>query len=114
MAFHVHPKPSGTPSIRFGSWGVLTKFATLFQVVSFPEAYEEWLESSLAIMLAPYYNQPVPQALLQRAIDGKNAVMEYNAQSLGGALTAAQRMEPVNVGTPIPQQPPPPVGAPQQ
>lgn len=107
VAFHVDPKPLSASNIRLGTWEPLLRFATIFDPVVFPDAYEEWLESNLGIMMAPYYDQPVPQTLIQRAADGKLSVMSYNAQSMGGALGSEQTLQSPNVGQPIPTGPAP-------
>lgn len=104
LTFHVHPKPSGTPSIRFGAWEQLTQFTSLFDVIAYPPAYEEWMKSNLAILLAPSYDQPVPQDLLQRAAKAEVSVMGINAQGLGGSLSAIGQFSSPNVGQPIPTQ----------
>lgn len=102
LIFHVDPKPLFSSPIKLGTWEPLLRFNTLFDPIVFPDAYEEWLESNLGIMMAPYYDQPVPQTLQARAAKGELAVMSYNAQSLGGALGAGQTLQSPNVGQPIP------------
>ena len=112
MLFHVNPVTTGTPFINLGAWEQLTQFVTLFDVLAFPPAYEEWLESNLAVVLAPYYDQQVPQSLMMRAQKAEAAVMSINAQGLGGALDDAQRLQSPNLGQPIPTGPAP-TGGPQ-
>ena len=102
LTFHVDPKPIGSPQIKLGAWEPLTKFTSLFDTVNFPDPYEEWLTSALIVKLAPYYDQPVPANLVDRATKGELAVMQYNAQTLGGALGADQLLNSPNVGQPIP------------
>ena len=101
IAFHIHPKTSGTPTIRLGCWEELTQFPDVLTEVALPPAYAEWLKATLAIRLAPSYDQPVPANLLQRAADATAAVMQYNAQSMGGALGSMQTLQSPNVGNPI-------------
>lgn len=110
LTFHVNPAPSGAPKVRLGAWEPLTPFASVFDPVSFPQAYEEYLESTLAIMGAPYYDQPVPQGLRDRQAAAELAVMKINAQGMGGSLGEAQTLTGPNLGSPIPSAP---VGAPQ-
>jgi hypothetical protein len=100
LAFHVHPKPIGTPSIRFGVWEALTAFASVFDPVSFPPGYEEWLEVEMAVAGAPYYTQPVTPELMNRLTEARSTVMQINAQAMGGAVTAEQKLESPNVGQP--------------
>lgn len=102
LTFHVNPTPIGAPYIRLGCWEQLTQFAKITDPVSFPPSYEEYLESNLAMMLAPYYDQPVNPGLAQRAADAALAVMQYNAQSLGGALDDSQLLKSPNIGQPQP------------
>ena len=106
MGFHVHPIPIGAPSIRLGAWEQLTQFATLFDQVLFPPAYEAWLEAALAIILAPFYDQPITQSMADRGAETLADLQRYNAQSLGGAVSANQQMASPNVGQPIPSAPP--------
>ncbi len=106
LAFHINPVTTGAASIRLGCWEQLTQFASLFDLVLFPPAYEAWLESALAIILAPYYDQPVTSSLVDRRADALGDLQRYNAQSLGGALSAAQKLDSPNVGAPIPTAPP--------
>lgn len=103
LAFHVHPKPIGTPSIRFGAWEALPAFASVFDPVSFPPAYEEWLEVEMAVSGAPYYNQPVTDTLADRLTEARATVMQINAQAMGGALSENQKLESPNVGQPGPK-----------
>ncbi len=107
LAFHVNPVPTGNPIIRLGSWEQLTQFASIFDFVLFPPAYESWLEASLAIIMAPFYDQPVTSALADRRTETLGDLQRYNAQSLGGALSASQKLDSPNVGAPIPTSPPP-------
>lgn len=101
IGFHVNPKPLTGLTILLGCWEQLAQFSTLFDVFAFPPEYEEFMESALAIIMAPYYDQPVPQTLLQRAADAMVAVQKKNAQGLGGSLSAAQKLMSPNVGQPI-------------
>lgn len=107
LAFHVNPIPTGAAKIRLGSWEQLTQFASLFDLVLMPPAYESWLEAALTIILAPFYDMPVPSSLIDRRTDALGDLNRYNAQSLGGALSASQRFDSPNVGAPIPTGPPP-------
>lgn len=107
LAFHVNPIPIGTPFLKLGAWEQLTQFVTLFDVLAFPPAYESWLEVTLAVILGPYYDQPIPQNLLLRQQEAATDLQKYNAQGMGGALSAAQRMDSPNVGQPIPSGGPP-------
>jgi hypothetical protein len=102
LTFHINPKPVAGMTIFLGCWEQLQQFATLFDTFAFPPEYEELMESNLAIILAPYYDQPVPQTLLQRAADAMVAVQKKNAQGIGGSLSAAQKLMSPNVGQPIP------------
>lgn len=98
---HFNPAPRGTPNVRLGCWEQLTQFTSLFDTLAFPPAYEEFLESSLAIILAPFYDQVVPQNLVQRQQTAQLAVMKYNAQGIGGSLGASQLLQSPNTGQPI-------------
>ena len=101
MAFHINPKTLVGPiNILLGCWEELQKFATIMDAVSFPDAYEEYLESNLGILMAPYYDQPIPQSLAQRAVMAEMAVIDYNVQALGTAVTDGQRLQSPNVGQP--------------
>jgi len=98
---YVNPAPILAAQIRFGVWEAFTQFISLFDTILFPPAYQEFLESSLAIMLAPYYDQQVPQGLLARQQKAELAVMKINAQGLGGSLGATQLLQSPNTGQPI-------------
>lgn len=102
MTFYLNPAPRSITNIRLGCWEQLTQFASLFDTIAFPPAYEEFLESSLGIILAPFYDQVVPATLIQRQATAQMAVMKINAQSLGGALGPTQTLQSPNVGNPIP------------
>lgn len=102
VTIRVDPKPLANPLIRLGAWEPLARFATVFTTVDFPDSYEEWLESKLGIILAPFYDQPIPQNLIDRAADAEISVMQYNAQSMGGALSVDQTLQSPNVGQPMP------------
>lgn len=102
LAFHVHPIPISTPLIKFGVWEQLTQFASLFDTLAFPPAYEAWLEAKLAVLLAPFYDQPVPATLIATMQETEADLQRYNAQSMGGAVSEAQRLTSPNVGQPIP------------
>jgi hypothetical protein len=102
MAFHVNPIPTGGAGLRLGAWEQLTQFASLFDIIALPLAYEAWLEVKLATVLSVFYDQPLPQALMMRMQETEADLQKYNAQGLGGALTAAQRLEAPNLGQPIP------------
>lgn len=112
IAFHVNPVPVGTPGIRFGAWEQLTQFVTLFDVLAFPPAYEEWLESAVAIQLAPFYDQPVPQSLVDRRQRAEAAVMDFNARTIQGSPSEAQQFKSPNIGLPV-AGPPPAQASPQ-
>lgn len=102
ITFYVNPAVRAATNIRLGCWEQLTQFASLFDTIAFPPAYEEFLESSLGIILAPFYDQVVPNTLIQRQATAQMAVMRINAQSLGGALGPTQTLQSPNVGNPIP------------
>lgn len=110
VRLRVHPTPGSGMSLRLGQWEELVGFINITDPILMPPAYQEWLEAVLAVRLAPFYDQPVPAGVQQRALDATAAVMQINAQSLGGALSPAQAMSSPNVGNPIPQGTP---GAPQ-
>lgn len=107
LAFHVNPIPTGAAKIRLGVWEPPFQFTSLFDLVLMPAAYEAWLEVALTIILAPLYDQPVPQSLIDTRSDALGDLNRYNAQSLGGALSASQRFDSPNLGAPIPTGPPP-------
>jgi hypothetical protein len=100
LTFYVHPKPVGTPVIRFGVWEPLTAFVSVFEEISFPPAYEEWLECEIAVAYSPFYDQPVPDTLANRLAEARATVMQINAQAMGGALSDAQALQSPNVGQP--------------
>lgn len=114
LTFHVNPISSSAPKMRFGTWQLLQQFASLFEVLALPPAYEEFLESNLAIMLGPYYDQPIPPDLEVRAQRAEAQVMKINAQGLGGALSAGQKFDTPNLGQPILPGGPPAPAAPAQ
>lgn len=105
MGLHFNPKPIATPAIKLGCWEPLGSFTSLVAPIPFPDPYEEFLESNLAIVIAPYYDQPVSAALMQRAQEGQMAVMQFNAQSMGGAVGENQKLMSPNVGDPVPSAP---------
>lgn len=113
VTFRVNPlvTTSGT-QLQIGAWEQLTQFVTLFDTIAMPPAYEAWLEAALAIILAPFYDMPVPQSLLDRRTETTGDLNRYNAQSMGGAVSEAQRLGSPNVGQPIIPGPAP--GAPGQ
>ena len=51
--------------------------------------------------LAPLYDQPVTAEIATRVAEAEAAVQEINAQSIGGAISAQQRLISPNVGQPI-------------
>ena len=104
LTFHVNPAPIGAPKIRLGVWLAFTKFTSLFDPIEFPEGYEEFFESQLAIAMAPYYDKPVNQLMMQRAADAQASIMRINAQGMGGAVGETQAP---NVGQPMPASPAP-------
>lgn len=101
IVFYTNPVQSTPCIIQLGAWEALTQFATLFDIIALPPAYESWLEICLAIILAPFYDQPVPASLIDRRNEATNDVRTYNAQSMGGAISEAQRLQSPNVGAPI-------------
>lgn len=107
LSIHFNPAPLATPTVKFGVWEPFTKFTELQTDVAFPEGYEEFLEAALAIAMAPDYDQPVPQSLLERRNDAMAAVMKINAQALGGSLGEHQKLSSPNVGQPMPAAPAP-------
>jgi hypothetical protein len=111
LTVNVNPLVRAVPTtLQLGTWETLAQFVTVLDQIAFPPAYEEWLESTLAVMMAPFYDMPVPQLLAVRMTDADQAVREHNAQSLPGALSEAQRLQSPNVGAP---PPPSPAGAAQ-
>lgn len=102
IGIHVNPKPAGAVTLELGAWEQLPRFTTYFDPITLPEEYEEFLEASLAIVWAPDYDQPISGDMRARQADAQQAVMEKNAQGIGGSLSAAQKMISPNVGQPIP------------
>ena len=107
IRLNFNPAPLASPAIKLGAWVQLQQFATLFDQIgnAFPPEYEDWIQSSLAIRLASYYDQPVTADLAARAQRAETAVMAKNAQGLGGALSDADKFQSPNLGQPLPQGP---------
>lgn len=104
MAFHVWPIPANGCSITLGTWEQLQQFATIFDTLTFPPGYEEAIVLNLALELAPYYDMPPNSMMVQLAADALLKVQGINAQSLGGALSAAQLLNSPSLDSPIPGQ----------
>ena len=101
MGLHFNPAPSSGAKVKLGCWEQLAQFASVADSIAFPPAYEEFLESTLAITMAPDYDQPVPATLALRQQRAEAAVMKINAQSLGGSLGEGQTLQSPNLGAPI-------------
>ncbi len=105
LTFHVSPIPSTVVNIRLGTWELIQQFATLFDEISLPPAYEKAIMYNLAVELAGDYDQPVTQELAMLASGSLNNIKTNNAQKLRGALGETQTLSSPNVGIPPPSAP---------
>lgn len=79
------PKPaSGTLEIY--SYTPLSTYASLSTNQTLPDGYDRALIGSLAVELATEYGRPVDEALLQTAVQAKQAITQLNALVLGEAM----------------------------
>jgi len=78
------PKP-GSGTLEVYSYTPLTTYATLSTNQTLPDGYDRALIGSLAIELATEYGRPVDEALLNTAVQAKQAITALNALVLGEA-----------------------------
>ena len=112
LIFHVNPVPIATPQIKLGTWETLGQFVTLYDQINFLYPYEEWLESALAIQLAPFYDAPISQSLVDRRQRAEAALTDFNARTIQGSPSEAQQFKSPNIGLPV--VPAAPAPTPQQ
>ena len=105
LTINTNPLTRAAVSILLGCWEPFTAFSDLFTAVAFPPAYEEFLEASLAVALAPHYDQPLTQTIMLRQQKAEAAVMSINAQGMVGAMDEGQLLKSPNLGAPIPTGP---------
>lgn len=84
LAFHLWTVPSNACTIMLAAWVALQQFNTIFDVLNFPNGYEDAIMSNLAIDLCPAYEAEPPPSLVAQAADGLIQIQKINAQSLGG------------------------------
>ncbi len=99
VALHFWPIPSNAGEVTVGVWEPLTKFATIYDDVTFPEGYEEPLMWNLAMELCPFFDMPTAP-VEGFAVDGLNQIKKLNAQGLGGSLGDDQTLKSPNTGQP--------------
>jgi hypothetical protein len=109
MAFHVWPVPANNCSLTLGTWEQLQQFVTIFDTLNLPPGYEEAIVLNLAMELASYYDMPISETMAALAADALVKIQTINAQSIGGALGAAQLLIAPTLDNPAPGQ-----GQPQQ
>lgn len=95
---HVHPIPSGTPSLEFYFWGALQQFANLGDVLNAPPGYQDALKYTLMLHLSPAYNKPIDPAILALAQQKKAAIQTLNAQILSGSFGESMTLRGPNIG----------------
>lgn len=100
VALHFWPVPANASNVTVGVWEPLTKFATIYDDVTFPEGYEEPLMWNLAMELCPFFDMPVSADLGQKVADAINSIKALNAQGLGGSLGDDQTLKSPNTGQP--------------
>lgn len=76
------PKPSAG-SCEFASYGQLTAFAALADVINLAPGYTRALRFALALDLAPEFGRPVTPELLQLGNDAKVSITGLNQAILG-------------------------------
>jgi hypothetical protein len=77
------PIPVGTPSIELHGYLPLTQFATLTDVVAFPQGYERAITYNLAVELGPLFELKVPDAVLLVAKESYENLAQLNAKIAG-------------------------------
>lgn len=99
--FHVHPIPSGTPTIEFYYWAALSSFPLLTTSFSWPPAYWNAIGLNLALFLSSAYNKPLDQTLAGLALRVLEAVKSFNAQILSDAMGPNSTLDAPTIGRPI-------------
>lgn len=76
-----YPIPtSDSVSVVIWSKKVLTKFANVNSSVSLPPGYNLFLKTTLAVVLAPYFERTVPDSLISTAIGARDSLVSNNME----------------------------------
>jgi hypothetical protein len=78
---YLWPVPSATMTLNLWTTKALTTFPLLTTVVSLPLGYEQMLPYLLAEILAPEYQQPVPQAVALEAARCRRTIKTTNQKT---------------------------------
>lgn len=98
---HVHPRPSGTPTLELYYWTVLSTFANLSATFTFPPGYYHAIMWNLCVEISPGYNKPLDPVTQMRAQQGLSAIQNLNAQILTGSQPGeAASLQGPNIGFP--------------
>ncbi len=79
---YLAPKPTAG-TLELFSYKPLTAFASLATTVAYPDGYEDFLVTALAIKLAPQFGRPITQDLANQAAEAKTNVLGLNEATLG-------------------------------
>ena len=71
-----------TVDVVLYTWGKTESFATINDLVTFPNAYEEFFVANLAIALAPSYSREPSPVLRMRASSARSAIEGMNLDPL--------------------------------
>lgn len=106
ITLHFWPIPQQSVTINLGVWELIQQFATIFDVVNLPPAYENAIVTNLSFELCAYYDVPAETitSVQQLAADALNEVKQLNARTIEGALGESETLQDPTTGNP----PPPP------
>ncbi len=102
LAFHVHPIQAAAVVLKLGAWIRLQQFATIFDAINLPPAYELAIQHNLAMELCPFYDMPVSPALAQLAADSLVEIQKLNAQGMRGVLDSSTALQSPTLTAPVP------------
>lgn len=72
------PPPAAACSLVVYSWAKFSPVTSLSATVSMPDGYEEFLETNLAVRLAPYFKVMPDPVLLNQAATTRNIIQSMN------------------------------------
>ncbi len=102
LTLHVHPIQAAAVILKLGAWMLLQQFASIFDAVNLPPAYELAIQHNLAMELCPFYDMPVSPALGQLAADSLVEIQKLNAQGMRGVLDSSTALQSPTLTAPVP------------
>lgn len=90
----VWPVPAGSCQLRLFTWAPLSQFATLDDEMTLPPAYLSGLRFSLMLRVGPAFKAQVDPLLATQAVEARQTIQRYNAETLGIAVNAGQSPAP--------------------